>query len=171
MNFPEIKKKISSFMAEEEGNISKKSLAKIGGFVGGITLANILFSSFSEAQANGNCPGTQTHENDNFWTIETQGEHAHFGGCHYINNPTESIEGEFGARHIHSLTFIKPIEGVAPAGPHDPTALGIGGHTNVCKCTPSTTSTTVATTASTTAGDDSGSTTSTTAGDDDDDDA
>jgi len=50
MAIPKIKKRISSFIFNEEGKISKQSLISLGAFLGGSALGSILFGERANAQ-------------------------------------------------------------------------------------------------------------------------
>ena len=73
MLIPKIKKKITSFLLEEEGKISKHSLLSLGSFISAAVIGGILASkeaaathtnSLSVAYASGAATGTHAHHQD-----------------------------------------------------------------------------------------------------------
>jgi len=56
MQLPKIKKRISDFLINEEGRMSKQSLISMGAFLGGAALGSVLASKSTEAQHSSGSP-------------------------------------------------------------------------------------------------------------------
>jgi hypothetical protein len=88
MGLPQIKKKISSFINDEEGKISKQSLFALGTFIGSAAIASVLSSK--NTAANDISLTNSTVGN----TITATASHTHHG--------SHSSHGSHGSHGSHS---------------------------------------------------------------------
>lgn len=103
---PKIKKKLSSFVNEEKGTISKQSVLSIGALVGAITASQILSSKNVEA---GSITLTST---DDGTVAKVTGSHSHHSS--HSSHSTHSTHSSHSTHSTHSSSDIRLKKNLEP---------------------------------------------------------